>query len=106
MRAAFGIPESYPMLFAGPAAIAIRSAGGKEPAEDAVLSVEDRQMLIGDGFHTLRANSCGQSRDLRGVEIVRRCESLETQLQICFGSQRVGGVEARSEEHTSELQSL
>ncbi len=56
MRAALWISQGDPMLFAWPAAIAIRRAAGKESAEDAMLGVEDRQMLIGDGFHPLRAD--------------------------------------------------
>ena len=82
------------MLFAWPPAIAVSSAGGKESAEDAMLGVEDRQMLIGDGLHPLRANGSGQRGDLRGVEIVRGREPRQTQFKIRFGSQSVGGIEA------------
>ena len=59
MRTALWISQRDPMLFAWPAAIAVRSAGGKESAEDAMLGVEDGQMLIGDGFHPLRADGSG-----------------------------------------------
>ena len=59
MRTALGISQGHSMFFAWPAAIAISSAGGKESAEDAMLRVEDRQMLIGYGFQPLRANGCG-----------------------------------------------
>jgi hypothetical protein len=59
MRAAFSIPQSHSMLLAGPAAIAIRSAARKEPAEDAMLGVEDWQMLVSNGFQPLGANAFG-----------------------------------------------
>ena len=94
MRTSLRIFESHPMLFAGPTAIAVRRAGGKEAAEHAMLGVEDGQMLIRDGFQTLWADGPGQSGDLLGVEIVRRGEALHTQLQIRFGRERVGGIEA------------
>ena len=62
MRTALRISQSHPMLFAWTAAIAVGGSGGKESAEDAMLRVEDGQMLIGDGFQPLRANGSGQSR--------------------------------------------
>ena len=75
MRPALWISQGDPMLFAWTAAIAIRGAGGKESAKDAMLGVEDGQMLIGDGFQPLRANGSGQCGNLRGVEIMRRGEA-------------------------------
>ena len=59
MRAALWISQSDAMLFAGPAAIAISSAGGKKSAEDTMLRVEDRKMVIGNGFQPLRSNGLG-----------------------------------------------
>ena len=59
MRAALWISQCHPMLFAWPAAIAIRRAGGKEAAKDAMLGMEDGQMLIGNRFYPLRTDgSC------------------------------------------------
>jgi hypothetical protein len=43
MRTALWISQRDPMLFAGPAAIAISTAGGKNSAEYAMASVEDRK---------------------------------------------------------------
>jgi hypothetical protein len=43
MRADLWISQSDVMLFAGPAAIAISTAGGKNSAEYAMASVEDRK---------------------------------------------------------------
>ena len=54
MRAAGRIAQRHAMLFARAAAIAIAGAGRKEAAEDAVLGVEHRQVLIGDGFDAVR----------------------------------------------------
>ena len=59
MRPALWISQGDPMLFAWTAAIAVGSAGGEESAEDAMLCVEDGQMLIGNGFHPLRTDGCG-----------------------------------------------
>ena len=56
---ALRIFEGHPMLFARPAAIAVRRAGGKEAAKYAMLSVEDGQMLIGYGFQPLGADGRG-----------------------------------------------
>jgi len=56
MRTALWISQCDPMLFAWPAAIAVGCAGGKEAAEDAVLGMENGQMLIGYRFQALRAN--------------------------------------------------
>ena len=44
------IAQRHRVLFARAAAIAIAGAGGKEAAEDAVLGVEHRQVLIHHGF--------------------------------------------------------
>ena len=56
MRAPGGIAQRDAVLFAGTAAIAIAGAGGEEAAEDAVLGVEDRQVLVGDGLDALAAD--------------------------------------------------
>ena len=50
MRAAFGILQRDAVFFAGAAAIAIAGSGGEKAAEDAVLGVEDGEVLIGDGL--------------------------------------------------------
>ncbi len=94
MRAALRIPQGNAMLLAGTPAIAVSSARGKKPAEDAMLGVEDREMLIGDGFQSSRANGCGERRDLCGIQIVRRRKLIESQCQIRFRSQGVGGIQA------------
>ena len=94
MRAAGGVAQGDAVLLAGAAAIAIAGAGGKEAAEDAVLGVEDGQMLVGDGFDPACARAARQLGDLRGVQIVRRREALEAELEKLRGGDGVGGVEA------------
>ncbi len=59
MRTALRISQGDPMLFARSAAIAVRGAGGKESTEDAMLCVEDWQMLVGNSFHPFRTNGSG-----------------------------------------------
>jgi hypothetical protein len=59
MRAALWISQGHPMLFAWPAAIAIRGASGKEAAKDTMLGVEDGQMLIGNRFYPLWTDGSG-----------------------------------------------
>ena len=50
MRSSTRILQRNPVAFAGPAAVLITGAGGKEPAEDAVFGVEYRQVVIGDNL--------------------------------------------------------
>jgi hypothetical protein len=59
MRSALWISQGDPMLFAWPAAITVSSASGKESAKDAMLRVEDGQMLIRNGFYPLRTDCSG-----------------------------------------------
>ena len=56
MRAARGVAQRHAVLFAGAAAIAIAGAGGEEAAEDAMLGVEDGQVLVGDGLDAFAAD--------------------------------------------------
>src|SRR5437868_5129723 len=52
MRTARGIAEGDPMFLARASAIAVAGSGGKKSAEDAMLGVEDGQMLVGDHFQS------------------------------------------------------
>ena len=69
MRAPTDITNGDAMLFAGTAAILVARAGGEEAAEDAVLGVEDGQVLVSDGFDPVASDFARESRDLRGVQI-------------------------------------
>ena len=60
VRAAGVIAQFDAVLFAGAAAILVAGAVGEEAAEDAVLGVEDGQVLAGDGFDMLRARVARQ----------------------------------------------
>ena len=80
--------------FAGAAAIAVAGAGGEEAGEDAVLGVEDGQVLIGDGFDAIGAGFAGQFGDLGAVEVVGRSEEREAEIEEFARGEGVGGVEA------------
>src|SRR5258706_13335498 len=93
MRPAFGVLKLDAMLFAGPAAIAIAGALRQEAAEDAVLGVKHRQMLVGDGLDICCADAEGERCNLRGVQIVGRSQPLEAEIQKQLCADGVGYVE-------------
>src|SRR5437868_1374072 len=64
MRAPAMVPQFHTMLFARPAAIAIAGPIRKKTAEHAMLSMEDRQMLIRYSLEILRARIPGEVRNL------------------------------------------
>jgi hypothetical protein len=79
MRAAFGVLKRDAVFFARSSAIAIAGSGGEEAAEDAVLGVKHRQVLVGDGLDPLAAHLARQVGHLRGVQIVSGSEMLKTE---------------------------
>ena len=95
MRPAFGVLELDAMLFARAAAVAIAGTLRQETAEDAVLGVKHRQMLIGDSLDIPGADTERKSRDLRGVQIVGRSHTIEAEIQEQFGADGVGHVETK-----------
>src|SRR5579863_7084851 len=70
MGAAARVAQFDAMLFAGASAIAITGAGGEEAAEDAVLGMEDGEVLVGDRLDFSGTSADRQVSDLRGIEIV------------------------------------
>ena len=95
MRPAFGVFKIDAVLFTGTAAIAIAGSLRQEAAEDAVLGMKHRQMLIGDGLDSIRTDAQRECRDLRGVQIVGRSQTLQAEIQEQFGADRVGYVETK-----------
>ena len=84
------------MLFAGAAAVFVGGAGREEAAEDAVLGVEDRQMLVGDHFDARRRRRsrarsaiCAAFRSCVGVSALQAQGRGNSR-----GSERVGGIQA------------
>ena len=71
MSAAIHVTERNSVLFAWAAAILIRCSGRKKTAKDAVLGMENGQMLISDDFHKCAADLVRERADLGCVEIVR-----------------------------------
>src|SRR5476651_2304675 len=55
MRAACRVAQCHTVLLAGAAAVAIAGAGREKPAEDAVLHVEDGEVLVGDRLDEIGA---------------------------------------------------
>jgi hypothetical protein len=81
------------MLLARTTAVLERRARRKESAEDTVLGVEDRQVLIRDGLQTCTAHLVSQRGDLVCVEVVARCDALQSEVQKRIGAQRIRNVE-------------
>lgn len=82
------------MLFAGAAAIKIAGACGEEAAEDAMLGVEDGQVLVGDELDASGIGGAGDLDDLFRVAIVSGRETLEAHVEQEARGDGVGGVEA------------
>jgi len=80
MRAAIVVAQGYSMLLTWPAAVLIASACGKEAAKDAMLRMEDRQMLIGDHFELTGPDCSRQIRDLGCIEVMRGREPLKAEI--------------------------
>ena len=55
MRAGLLVAQLHAVFLAGAAAIAVAGAVRKKAAEDAMLGMEDRKMLVRDGLDRLRA---------------------------------------------------
>ena len=94
VAAAVDAAELDAVGFAGSAAILVRGAGGEEAAEEAVLGVEDGEVLVGDDLDAGSAQGVGKSRDLGGVEVVGGGDALEAEIEESAGAEEVGGVEA------------
>ena len=62
--------EGDTAFFARASAIAIACTGGEEAAEDAVLGVEDGQMMECDGLEAASPPMAREIGDLRGVQVV------------------------------------
>ena len=89
MRASVLIPQGDDVLLARASTIAIAGSGREEAAEDAMLGVEDRQVMIGDRFDPAGIELAGERGDLFGIEIVCRGEPVESRAQDKFA--RSGG---------------
>src|SRR5262249_3317639 len=87
MSAARGVLQCEHVFFAGPAAIAVTGAGGQKAAEDAVLGMENGQVLIGDGLDTTAADLAGEIGDLFRVEVVRGSEAAHAKIQVFAGGE-------------------
>lgn len=92
--AALFVGEGHFVFFAGAAAIEIGSSRGEEAAEDAMLGVEDGEVLVGDGFEAGGAGLAGEGGDLGGVEVVGGSEAIEAGVEQEGRGGGVGGVEA------------
>src|SRR5262249_44962239 len=86
--------QRHLMAFAGMAAVQIACPAGQEPAENAVFGVEYWQMVIDDDFKALAADFSRQRADLIGVQVVRRGDSIQTELKIGVGRKLMGCGEA------------
>jgi hypothetical protein len=86
MRAAANVADGDTVLFAGAAAVFIACAGREETAEDAVLSVEDREVLPCDRFDPISADFPGEGSDLIGIQIERGRDTLQPQIQERAGA--------------------
>ncbi len=94
MGAAARIAQFHAMPLAGPAAIAIAGSGRKKAAEDAVLGVKHGEVVVDDGLDLIRTGALGELGDLRGVQIVRGRDAVETAGKKLAGGDGVGRVQA------------
>src|SRR5579862_3372546 len=92
VRAPCVIPQLHAMLLARTSAILVTRAIREKAAENAVLRMENRQVLISDHLQVLRTRVAGEARHLRGIEIVGGSQSRH-QLEIPGGRQRIGGIQ-------------
>ena len=99
MLQAAGVPELDEVLLAGPPAVAVVVPVAEQVRIDAVLVVEERQVLVQRDFQAARRHSGGHVEELHQVEIVRRGERGEAEVQERARGQRVGGVEGEIPVH-------
>src|SRR5437879_500738 len=93
MRTAIVVAQGYPMILARPAAVFVAGACGKEAAKDAMLRMEDRQMLIGDHFELTVPDCTPEIRDLGCIEVMRRREPLKAKIKEGPCGQHVGRIQ-------------
>src|SRR4051812_2811005 len=89
-----GVAHAHDVLLAGAPAVAIAGAGGKEPAEDAMLRMENRQVLVGDSLDPVAPNLASQLADLSGIQVVGGSKRRESQGKEFGSRDRICGVEA------------
>src|SRR5687767_13172886 len=58
-----------------------------------MLGVEHRQVLIRDSFQACSTHLASQRGDLIGIQVVARCDALQSEFQECIGAQRIRNVE-------------
>src|SRR5207248_8933344 len=88
-----GVPELDEVFLAGSPAVAVVVPVAEQVRVDAVLVVEEREVLVHRDFQAARRHSGGHVEELRQVEIVRWSERGESEVQERARGQRVGGVE-------------
>jgi len=75
------VAQRHAVLLARMAAVLVAGARRQEATEDAVFCVEDGQVLVGHNLQLVGVDRACQIGHLRGVEIVRGCESLQSKAQ-------------------------
>lgn len=83
------------MSFAGPATIQIAGAFRKKAAEDAVLRMEDRQVMEEGGFDAFGANVASELSNLFRIKVMGRRQAAAALLQICCRGTCIRGVQAK-----------
>ena len=76
MRPPLPVAQRHAVLLARPPAVFVSRPLGEEPAEDAVLGVEGRDVVVDDHRHPLRRETREQGQELGFVEIVCRGEGV------------------------------
>src|SRR5262249_53549004 len=77
----FRVAQRNLMPFARAAAVFVAGACGEESAEHTVLGVKNRKMLIRNHLEFVGTDRAREIGDLRGVEIMCRRESLNTDIE-------------------------
>ncbi len=84
------------VVLARGAAVPLVLALGQEAREDAVLGVEDGQVVVGDDLEARRGGGGGQGGELGGVEVVAWGEATQAGAEEEVDGALVGGVEVES----------
>ncbi len=96
MLHADAVAELDVVRVAGPAAVGLVRARRKDRAEDAVLHVKHRHVLVDDDFEPLRRHGGDQIEQLLAIQVVRRRDAARSRRSSKYcGRQLVGRVERK-----------
>ena len=93
MLEAMFVSQCDGVCFARMTAVGVIGAARKEAAEDAMLGVKDRQVVVCDHLERSRIDPRGEIRNLLRIQVMRRRKFLETHAEEVLGGDTVRGIE-------------